>query len=152
MGLFVYPGDFTPSGRVVKVKGMPFRIPSLEDNRKNAIEPRGQKLNVPAGSYSGVAFMGFGHSGKHPGTWTFHYADGSSEKIESQIPEWCTPAPEGFDVAFTAPHRYIPGGPAHPACEWFTWELKTQEGKHLTAITLPEMKNAYLFAVTVVEK
>ncbi len=150
MGMFVYPGDYTPSGRIVRTRGIPYRMASLEDGLKNSILPRGQVMEMPAGKYQGVAFMGFGHSGKHPGTWKFHYADNSVVDVESQIPEWCTPPPEGFSVAFTAPYRYIPGGPALPPCELFVWTLPLDGTKDLKAIELPTMENAFLFAVTLI--
>jgi hypothetical protein len=151
MGMFVYPGDYTPSGRMVQVRGVPYRMLGLEDGLKNCILPQGQKVDVPPGTYAGVSFLGFGHDGKHPGTWVFHYADGSKEEVASQIPEWCSPvpeSPENFQEAFTAPHRYIDGGPALPGCQLFTWTLKTDGGKELTWIELPKMEDAYLFAIT----
>lgn len=149
IGMFTYPADYTPSGRKVSIRGVPYKMASLDDGKQNAILPKGQKISVSEGSYQGVAFMGFGHDGKHPGTWTFHYADGTSDSVESQIPEWCTPPPEGFQVAFRAPHRYIEGGPAEPPCELFTWTLETDPEKKLTAIELPSFdRAAYLFAIT----
>ena len=150
MGLFVYPGDYTPSDRVVNIRGVPYKMASMEDGKKNAVEPHGQVLNVEEGKYKEVAFMGFGHSGKHPGQWVFKYADGSEQTVDSQIPEWCCPTPEGFEIAFNAPHRYIPGGPAPPACQLFTWRLKTDSAKNLNAIKLPVMDNAYIFTITLI--
>jgi hypothetical protein len=150
IGMFVYPADYTPSNRIVSIRGVPYRMASLEDGQKNAILPGGELIPVQAGKYDGVAFMGFGHDGKHPGTWIFHYADGSSQKVESQIPEWCSPTPEGFEAAFNAPHRYIDGGPAGPSCQLFTWTLKTDPAKTLTGIELPSLKKAYLFAITLI--
>ncbi len=151
MGMFVYPADFTPSGRMVRVRGVPYRMLGLEDGLKNSILPQGQRIDVPEGMYAGVSFLGFGHDGKHPGTWVFHYADGSKEEVVSQIPEWCSSVPEGpedFQEAFTAPHRYIDGGPALPGCQLFTWTLKTDAEKELTSMELPKMEDAYLFAIT----
>ncbi len=149
MGMFVYPADFTPSARIVRVRGVPYSMLSMDDGQKNVILPKGQKIPVPPGKYTGVAFMGFGHDGKHPGTWIFHYEDGTSQQVASQIPEWCTPPPEGFQVAFRAPYRYIPGGPADPPCELFTWTLPADSSKTLSAIELPTMeKGAYIFAIT----
>jgi hypothetical protein len=107
---------------------------------------------VPAGKYTGVVFLGYGHDGKHPGTWMFHYADGSSDEVASQIPEWCTPAPDGSEVAFNAPYRFMPGGPAPPACELFMWTLPTDATKTLGAIELPKMTHAHLFAITLLGK
>ncbi|MDK2972288.1 MAG: hypothetical protein PWP23_2043 [Candidatus Sumerlaeota bacterium] len=155
MGLFSYPGDFTPSNRIVTLRGVPYRMPDLADGKKCAIEPKGGKIAVPAGKYSGVAMMGFGHDGKHPGTWTFHYTDGTTQAVASQIPEWCSPLPEGpqnFQEAFTAPHRYVPAGVAEPACQLYTWTLATDPSKELAAIELPTMEHAYLFAITLLPK
>lgn len=153
MGAFVYPGDFTPSGRIVSIRGVPYQMADLSDGRKNVVLPRGQKIPVPPGDYEAVAFMGFGHDGKHPGTWTFHYADGTTTAIPSQIPEWCSPTPAGFSVAFTAPFRYWQTGPAPPACELFTWSLPTVPGKELTHVELPNFeRGAYIFAMTLIER
>ncbi|MBX3727895.1 MAG: hypothetical protein KF858_01820 [Candidatus Sumerlaeia bacterium] len=154
MGMFAYPGDYTPSGRIVRVRGVPFRMADLEAPR-NVVLPSGQRIEVPRGRYRGAAMMGFGHDGKHPGAWTFHYADGTSQAVDSQIPEWCSPLPEGpenFREAFTAPHRYTPGGPALPSCQLYDWTLATDATRELVAIELPRMKHAYLFAVTLLGK
>lgn len=155
MGLFSYPGDYTPSGRIVNIRGVPFRMLPLEDGKKNCILPKGQAIAVPEGSYSGAMFMGVGHDGKHPGTWTFWYADGSSETVESQIPEWCSPLPPGsesFQEAFSAPYRYTPHGPGPPACQLFTWTLRTDPARTLKGIQLPTLENgAYLFAITLLK-
>lgn len=148
IGLFAYPGDFTPSDRIARAHGIPFRFASLDDGRKNVVQPQGQVIDVPDDRYTGVAFVGYGHDGKHPGRWTLVYADGSREPIDSQIPEWCTPAPPGFADAFNAPYRYIPTGPASPACQLFMWTVPVDSAKRLRAIELPALDHAYLFAIT----
>ena len=152
MGLFVYPGDFTPSDEVVFIRGIPYKFASMEDGNKNAILPQGQVILIPQGAYKAAAFIGFGHDGEHPGNWTFHYTDGTKETVSSQIPEWCTPTPEGFKVAMNAPYRYIEGGPAPPPCQLFSWSLKPDASKTLKAVELPVMKNAYLFAITLIQE
>lgn len=148
LGMYAYPADYTPSDQVVRVRGIPYRLALLDDGKKNAILPEGQTLQIPEGRHAGVAFLGFGHDGKHPGTWVFHYTDGTREAVESQIPEWCCPTPEGFEVAFNAPYRYMSGGPAPPACQFFAWTLRTDPEKTLRAIELPRLRQAYLFAIT----
>lgn len=151
MGQFVYPGDFTPSDQTVSIRGIPYKFASLNNGVKNVILPQGQVLEVPEGNYKGASFIGFGHDGKHPGDWIFHYADNTTQKVSSEIPEWCTPAPKGFQVALTAPYRYIEGGPAPPPCELFSWTLKPDPAKTLKGIELPSMKNAYIFAITLIK-
>jgi hypothetical protein len=151
MGMFVYPGDYTPSATEVRTKGHVFQMADLADGKKNVILPTGQRIPVVPGNYAGVSMLGFGHDGKHPGTWTLHYADGTSQPIESMIPEWCTPPPPGYEVAFTAPHRYVPHGMALPACELFFWTLPVDPERELAAIEFPEIVNGYVFAVTLVE-
>ena len=159
--LLVDPGEPLPDFRVggglarfrggpllVNLYGAPFRMLSLEDGRKNVVLPQGQKIEVPPGAWRAVAFLGYGHDGKHPGAWTFHYSDGTAQAVDSQIPEWCTPPPDGFHVAFTAPYRYIANGPAGPPCELFLWSLPLDPSKTLTRIEFQQMKHAYIFAVT----
>lgn len=148
IGVFVYPADFTPSQTIQNIKGVPYKFLSLDDGNKNAILPDGQMLEIEPGSVAGVSFIGYGHDGKHPGQWKFHYTDGSVETSDSQIPEWCSPEPEGFETAFNAPYRYIPGGPASPACQLFFWTIKTDASKQLKTIELPKMTHAYIYAIT----
>jgi hypothetical protein len=126
-------------------------MPDLADGLKCAVLPLGQRVEVPADHYAGAAMIGFGHDGKHPGTWTFHYADGTSSTVDSQIPEWCSPVPEGpenFHEAFTAPTRYVPAGLAEPATQMYAWTLPVDPSRALAAIEMPVMEDAYLFAVT----
>lgn len=148
MGMFIFPADYTPSGRILRVRGVPWRMPALDKGQKNAVRPQGQVIAVPAGNYRGVGLIGFGHSGKHPLDIVLRYSDGSTQTIATQIPEWCTPPPPGMQVAFTAPHRYTPGGTADPPCELFTWTLDADPEKQLAAIELPTIKDAYLFGIT----
>ncbi|MBN1900211.1 hypothetical protein JW926_02655 [Candidatus Sumerlaeota bacterium] len=152
MGLFVYPGDFTPSDQTVSIRGIPYQFASMNDGLKNVVLPQGQVITVLEGKYKGVSFIGFGHDGKHPGEWKLIYADGASQSVSSEIPEWCTPPPKGFQVAFTAPYRYIEGGPAPPPCELFEWKLSVDLEKNLKGIELPSMNKAYIFAITLIRE
>ena len=152
MGEFVFPADFIPSGRVVRMFGVPFDFPALDDGKKNCVLPQGQKIPVPEGHYDAVAFIGFGHDGKHPGVWSLIYSDGSEQPINSEIPEWCTPPPAGMRWVMNCPYRYIATGPAEPACQLFYWEIPVNPKKELNAIRLPVMKNAYIFCITVLQK
>jgi hypothetical protein len=152
MGLFAYPGDFTPSEQTLSIRGIPYKFASMNNGVKNVILPQGQVLSVPEGNYKGATFIGFGHDGSHPGDWIFQYSDNTTQTVSSQIPEWCTPAPPGFQVAFTAPYRYIEGGPAPPPCELFSWQLSVDPSRILKGIELPKMKNAYIFAITLIKE
>ena len=151
IGLFSYPADYTPSDVIQNIGGVPYRFASMENGKKNVILPQGQKIEVPLAKYSGVSFIGYGHDGKHHGDWIFNYADGASQKVASQIPEWCTPPPDGFKVACKAPYRYIEGGPAPPPCELFVWTLPIDSGSQLKSIELPQMNHAYIFCITLIE-
>jgi hypothetical protein len=148
MGMFIYPGDYTPSATEIRTKGHIFQMADLADGRNNVILPQGQRIELEPGKYTGVSMLGFGHDGKHPGTWTLHYADGTSQSIDSMIPEWCTPPPPGYEVAFTAPHRYVPHGMALPACELFFWTLPADPSRELVGVEFPEIVNGYVFAMT----
>ncbi|MCX7765398.1 MAG: glycosyl hydrolase, partial [Candidatus Sumerlaeia bacterium] len=152
MGLFVFPADFIPSGQLQKVFGLPFLFPSVEDGYKNCILPQGQKIELPPDYYEAVVFIGFGHDGKHPGIWTFQYADGTEENVESLIPEWCTPPPPGMRWAMTCPYRYIDGGPAEPACQLFYWEIPVNSRKQLTGLKLPTINKGYIFCITLKQR
>ncbi len=153
MGNFVFPADYIPSARRVRLFGIPFEFPSVEDSNKNCILPQGQVIPVvPEDQYDAVAFIGFGHDGSHPGVWTMMYADGSTEPVDSQIPEWCTPPPPGMRSIMDCPYRYIEGGPASPACQLFYWEIKVNSDKTLSAIKLPVMEHAYIFSITALKK
>lgn len=152
MGLFVFPADFIPSAQLQKVFGVPFLFPSVEDGVKNCILPQGQKIALPPDYYDSVAFIGFGHDGKHPGIWTFQYADGTEESVESLIPEWCTPPPPGMRWAMTCPYRYIDGGPAEPACQLFYWEIPVNSRKQLTGLKLPIINKGYIFCITLKQR
>jgi hypothetical protein len=147
MGMFAFPGDYTPEG-VLRTNGREFSLAPLTNGSKNAIQPDAQLITVPRSKVTGVNLLGFGHDGKHPGTWTLHYADGSSTAIDSMIPEWCTPPPPGYGVAFTAPFRYTPEGNAPPPCELFFWTLPADPERELMAVEFPEIKNGYVFAMT----
>lgn len=152
MGEFVFPADFIPSGREVRMFGIPFIFPSVEDGKKNCVLPQGQEIPVPPGHYDAVAFIGFGHDGKHPGVWTLIYADGSEEPVNSEIPEWCTPPPPGMRWVMNCPYRYIATGPAEPPCQLFYWEIPANPEKELKVIRLPVMKHAYIFCITLLQK
>ncbi len=149
MGLFRFPADPLPTNRIAFSHGIPYQMLDYSDGRKTAVLPKSQEIELQEGRYQGLSFLGFGHDGKHPGTFTLVYKDGSTDEINSQIPEWCTPPPEGFHVAFKAPHRYVPWGLSGPPCELFSTTLDVDKDKVLTKIILPEIdEDAYIFALT----
>lgn len=111
--------------------------------------PQGQRVEVRPGNFDAIYLLGFGHDGKHPGTWTLHYEDDSSEQVASEIPEWCTPPPAGARRAYTAPHRYLPSGISEPPCELWQWPIAVDASKRLTAIEFPSFdRGAHIFAAT----
>ncbi len=149
MGMFVYPADYTPSGRKVNIRGIPYIFPPLEDGMKNAVLPQGQKLTAPLGKYGAASFIGYAHDGTHHGTWILHYADGSSEKAESFIPEWCSEHPPSVRTAMNAPWRYVEGGIAPPSCQLWEWRIPVNPSKDLVALELPVIeKHGYLVSIT----
>ncbi len=149
MGSFSFPADSLPSNKTVLSRGIPFRFADMSEGNDNAILPQGQSIPLPPMLAEGIVLLGFGHDGSHAGTFTIEYADGTLQDHESRIPEWCTPPPSGFQVAFNAPHRHVPGGVSGPPCELFMWTLETDVSKRVKALKLPSMADAYLFAVTV---
>ncbi len=149
MGMFSFPADSLPSATTAFSRGVPFRFADMGEGADNAVLPQGQAITLPNVAAEGVVLLGFGHDGAHPGTFAIGYADGSEETFDSRIPEWCTPPPPGFEVAFRAPHRHVPGGVSGPPCELFMWTLETDASKSVETLELPTMENAYLFAVTV---
>ena len=151
MGGFSYPGDFTPSGKVQRTRGIPILMPDLEAEGPTALIVEGQTVELPPGNYTGVVFISFGIDGKHHGEWVLHYADGSSDTVVSQVPEWCSPAPEGFARAFTAPHRYTPHGMALPATELWMGKWPADPERELTAVEFPSLRSAYILAITLLE-
>jgi len=148
MGMFAFPADWMPSNATAVSRGVPFRFADLAEGRKNAVLPQGQSIPVPSLRASGVALLGFGHDGAHAGTWRLRYADGTAATVESRIPEWCTPPPEGFAAVFHAPHRHLPAGVSGPPCELFQWTLPADATRELVAVEFPKMEDAYVFAMT----
>lgn len=149
MGMFTMPADWLPSDSTVRSRGVPFRFADLSEGRKNAVLPQGQEIPLPRLRASGVAMLGFGHDGAHPGTWTLRYSDGTAASVDSRIPEWCTPPPDGFTAVFRAPHRHLPGGISGPPCELFQWVIPADPARELVAVELPTLQDAYLFSMTV---
>ena len=152
MGNFSFPADFLPSGRLAKVHGYEFLMPSLEDGGRNSILPEGRKILVPEDAYRKAVLIGFGLDGKHPGEWVLHYTDGSREKVSSEIPEWCITPPEGTLEAFPAPHRHTAGGTAPPACQLWLWAIPMDKRKRLAAIEMPSFEHGgYIQALSLVK-
>lgn len=149
MGMFLYPADYVPGNREVRIAGVPFRMPAVNDGAKSAILARGQEIAIPEGRYRRIALLGFGHDGKHPGAFTVGYGDGTTEPIQSEIPEWCLDAPPGSFKAIEAPARYTEGGLAPPATNMLVWFLQVDNTREVKSLTLPTFdRAAYIFAVT----
>lgn len=148
MGIFKFPADYLPSDTVATSRGVQFLMPDISDDAKGAVLAKGQTIEVPAGKYAEVIFLGWGHDGKHPGAFTFIYADGSEQSIDSEVPEWCT-SPDFAVEAFAAPHRYTPGGISGPPCQLWMWKLELDATKELGSIKLPSFDRAgYIHAIT----
>lgn len=148
MGMFIFPNDFLPTNRIVNTGAMSFQMGDLSDGIQNALMPQGQKIELPVDYYQKIHFLGFGHDGKHPGTWIAHYADGTTDQIQSEIPEWCVAPPEGTIELFPTPMRYTPTGLSGPPCQLWWSPVDINSSKQLAAIEMPTFENAYLFAIT----
>jgi hypothetical protein len=151
-GPFSYPAKFFPSNEWVNFFGVDFFWPDTSTGALNGVHAEGQRLAVPVGRYQALYFLSAATNGDKRVEFTFHYEDGTSDTATAQITDWCVDAKYGEIEIIRAPYRHNPTGILRDCESRVMLEsLPVDAGKALAAITLPERRDFWLIALSLVE-
>ncbi len=150
-GPFSYPAKFYPSNEIVNYLGVDFAFPSTATGDNNGVHADGDRVPVEPGKYDGLAILSAATNGDKTVTFTYVYADGSTETVETTITDWCVNVKHGELEIARAPYRHNPTGilrDAEPRIMFRTMDVDPT--KDLVAIELPERTDFWLVAISLI--
>jgi alpha-glucosidase len=141
-------------GGTVSAGGVDFTWPSAEPGTPNNTVFAGQTIKV-SGMGTHIAFLG-AEAGQQAGTVTIRYTDGTTQRRELRLPNWCCldPTAGGSQIAVTTNYRNTQDGPANHGTEYrlFTNQVRTTPGKEIYAVTFSDTQALHVFDMRLVTR
>jgi len=144
-----YMAERAPAAsEVFTLEGVPLLFPpSLSD--ANNVALHGQRLLIPTGQYSTIWLLGASEQGNYQQPVTLEYADGTRERLDLGLSDWCQLARYGEAAQLEFPQRRGAGGAVERiTCRMFLQRIDVDPARELTTIGLPDRETMHLFAIT----
>jgi hypothetical protein len=118
----------------------------------NVVSMTGQTVKLPAGSFSGLAFLGAAVNGSQTGTFIIRYSDGSSESITQTMSDWSASATASGETLAKSMDSYVRhnGETVYRTTNVYAYRLALSPGKQAVSITLPNDSDMKLLAMNLV--
>jgi hypothetical protein len=119
-------------------------------NTTNTVYGTGQTINLPAGNWSNLKFLGSGVNGNQSGTFVVNYTDGTNSTFSQNMSDWFTPQSYvGESIAATTAHRDLNGGGTDNRTFYvYGYSFAVNSAKTIKSITLPTNSNINVLAIT----
>ncbi len=145
------PASAQQVGNVVTWNGQRFAIGAANTN--NVVRAAGQKITLPAGSYSTLMFLATAVNGNQAGlSFVVTYTDGTTQTVTQSFSDWRTP--QGYageaKVVNTAYRDLGNGTKQAGAFTVFGYRIALNRAKTVQSITLPNNANLNILAMNVV--
>ncbi|MBE3583404.1 MAG: hypothetical protein IMX01_04735 [Limnochordaceae bacterium] len=137
-----------PAGKVTKLAGVDWLMPSYLEGELNNIQAKGQMITLPEGQYSGLYILATATGGGQTGKLTLQYADGSTQAVDIRVSDWCGDPSFGEEVALKMPYRYDRQGQTGPEPRLFRLWWNIDANKQLTGVTLPNNPSIHILAIS----
>lgn len=141
-------------GSTITADGVDFTWPSAAPGTPNNTIFSGQTVKL-SGTGTHIAFLG-AEAGQQTGTVTIRYTDGSTEKRDLRLPNWCCldPSAGGSKIAVTTDYRNTQDGPANHGTKYrvFSNQVRTTPGKEIYAVTLSNTQALHVFDLKLVTR
>src|SRR5690606_5520584 len=139
------------ANEVFELGGVPLLFPPSHADANN-VSMFGQRLAVPAGSYSAVWVLGTSEQGNYQMPLTLEYADGSSENVELGLSDWCQLPRYDEPAMLEFPQRRGAGGAIERiTCRLYLQKVSVDPARKLIMIGLPDRETMHAFAITLEE-
>lgn len=139
----------TPGGTVTH-DGVDFTWPDVPAGAPDNISAQGQTVQLHGTGR--IAVLG-ASAGTGYGTATVTYTDGSTSAAQIGLPNWCCSDvhAHGAQMAVDSAGNNGPGGPDHAGTQYTISynTIPTDQGKSVSAVTLPNNPTLHIFAMTV---
>lgn len=144
-----YPAERAPAaGSRFESAGAVFSFPPT-DTEANNVTLLGQRLVVPAGSYSALHLLGSSEQGNYEAVLRLVYDDDSATELVLGLSDWCQLPRYGEEVAVEfAQRRGASGAVERIVCRIFHQVLTVDPDKVLVRIELPDRETMHLFSLT----
>ena len=151
-GRFALPGELLPPPGRTNYLGVDFLFPDVAAEA-NLVETRGQRVDLPEGRYDRLALLATTVNSDKSETLTVVYDDGSTQRIELNLTDWCVKAKFGEMPVVQAPYRHMTAGvlrDCKPQIFLVQYELDPQ--KSVRELRLPDRPTLYVVAATLVSE
>jgi hypothetical protein len=89
-----YPSEQLPAAGTVTFGHVPFAFPSSADGERNNLVTNGQSIALSAGKYRRLHVLASASSGPVEATARVTYADGSTQTVRLNVPNWLENTPD----------------------------------------------------------
>jgi hypothetical protein len=119
-------------------------------NLPDVVQAGGQTINLPAGRFSVLSFLGTGVNGPQPGqTFVVNYTDGTSDTFTVDMSDWLSPQGyAGETVAASLSYYNAMDGSSPTVPNYlYQYSLVLNNHKTVSSITLPNNGNVMILAI-----
>ena len=126
-----------------------FLYPGVREGLPNVIACTGQTITLPSGRYKAVHLLAAATGGASVQASFGLQFDRETQPLTVPIADWgVAPTGAGVTPAFTAPYRYADGGIKPVATTLGDYALRSDTGRKLTGLTLPNDRNIKIVAIS----
>jgi alpha-mannosidase len=145
-----YDAALMPSS--INYANIKFTFGSMAGTDKNMVSSVGQTITLPApATAQRIYLIESGANGSYSGNIKINYADGTSENKAVKFTDWCSSPSSSEKVAYSMGHRIRNNsGIVGPAPNLFMQPITVDGTKQVASITLPNINNAKIFAISLV--
>ncbi|GIQ69516.1 hypothetical protein XYCOK13_23400 [Xylanibacillus composti] len=146
---FYYARVNMPDGGLLRIEDMSFRFPACEAGAPDNIACEGQTVTLPTEEVRGMMLLGSGEQGNHAEIAKLVFADGSSEEVAMDFPDWWSRMGHSRHViAWQSWPEHDEKGRASHSVHLFAKKITFSEAKRVREIVLPLLPNLHLFALS----
>ncbi len=137
-------------GTSVDAGGVSFNLGTT--GTPNAVKAQGQTVAPASGRYSSLRLLGTGVNGTQTGTFTVHYTDGTSTRVQQTFSDWYLPTGAAHEsTALTTAYRNATGSRDDvDNFSLYAYTIALDPTKTVKSVTLPTNNNIALLAASLV--
>jgi hypothetical protein len=151
-GRFALPGELLPPPGEKNYLGVDFTFPDVA-SEEHLVETRGQSVDLPSGAYDRLALLTTTVNSDKSETLTVVYADGSTQRIEFNVTDWCVQPKHDEIPVVRAPYRHMTAGVLRDCNpQIFLVQYEIDSSKEVRELRLPTRPTLYIVAVSLVRE
>jgi len=151
-GRFALPGELLPPPGEKNYLGVRFAFPEVASDA-HLVETRGQSIDLPAGRFDRLALLTTTVNSDKSEVLTVVYADGSTQRIELTVTDWCVQPKNNEIPVVRAPYRHMTEGVLRDCNpQIFLLQYPIDASKEVRELRLPDRPTLYIVAASLVRE